>query len=109
MHLIHSVPRQRTLVSVLEGSEYGSKSCFEMVDKPQCCSFSMAGGQQMAEQRMSLLPWRNEEIFSRVDQANSDLSKKANKLWDLQSLISQGLGLDYPMSSRSGSSTQSCS
>lgn len=53
-----------------------------------------SGGNRWLGKVTSLLLWRNEEIFSRVDQANLDLSKKASEQQDLERLISQGLGFD---------------
>lgn len=73
IHLIHSL--QGTQASGLEGSEYGSKSCSEMVDKPVAV-FPQSWRQEMAGERMSLLLQRKEEIFSRVDQAKFIYQRK---------------------------------
>lgn len=70
--------------------------------------FHSAGGRHGWGQDEPPAPEKGRDIFQTWSR-QIYLSKKASEQWNLQRLISQGLGFDYPMSNKSGSSTQSSS
>lgn len=88
---------------MLEGSEYGSKSCFEMVDKPQCCSFSMGGGgEQMVGQRTSLQLQINEEIFPEWTRQTVIYQRKGVSSGTCKDLFPRAWGLLSPCLTKVG-------